>query len=48
METDMHDPDPRDDGTPSPIPDPERKEPDQPVSIEDPGDSDQSEKGGAG
>ncbi|MEK0360802.1 hypothetical protein [Pseudomonas sp. CBC3] len=44
----MHDPDPRGDGTPSPIPDPERKEPDQPVPIEDPGDPDQSEKGGAG
>ncbi|WP_256681178.1 hypothetical protein [Pseudomonas sp. IC_126] len=44
----MHDPDPRDDGTPSPFPDPERKEPDQPVPIEDPDDPDQSEKGGAG
>ncbi len=44
----MHDPDPRDDGTPSPVPVPERKEPDQPVPIEEPGAPDRSEKGGAG
>lgn len=33
----MHDePDPRDDGTPSPIKEPERKEPGSPVPIEEP------------
>lgn len=44
MKTDMH----GDDGTPSPVPVPERKEPDQPVPIEEPGAPDRSEKGGAG
>lgn len=33
----MHEePDPRDDGTPSPIPEPERKEPGKQVPIEEP------------
>ena len=34
----MHDekPDPRDDGTPSPTPEPERKEPGNPVPIDEP------------
>lgn len=33
----MQEPDPRDDGTPSPIPEPERQEPGEPVPIEEPG-----------
>lgn len=34
----MHEPepDPRDDGTPSPIPEPERKDPGNPTPIEEP------------
>lgn len=32
----MKDPDPRDDGTPGPIPTPEREEPGEPVPIEEP------------
>jgi|GEM_PF-2560163 hypothetical protein len=33
----MQKPDPRDDGTPSPLPEPERKEPGEPIPIEEPG-----------
>lgn len=33
----MNEPDPRDDGTPSPIPEPERKEPGEQVPIDEPG-----------
>lgn len=44
----MRDPDPQDDGTPSPIPEPERKEPGEPVPIEEPGKPDCPEKDGAG
>lgn len=33
----MQEPDPRDDGTPSPVPEPERQEPGEPVPIEEPG-----------
>ncbi|GAB6388033.1 hypothetical protein MST27_19360 [Pseudomonas sp. PS1] len=33
----MQEPDPRDDGTPSPVPPPEQKEPGDPVPIEEPG-----------
>lgn len=37
MENDIHDePDPRDDGTPSPVPEAERKEPGNPVPIVEP------------
>ena len=33
----MQEPDPRDDGTPSPLPEPERRDPGEPVPIEEPG-----------
>jgi len=33
----MQEPDPRDDGTPSPVPEPERREPGEPTPIDEPG-----------
>ncbi|EQM76678.1 hypothetical protein [Stutzerimonas stutzeri] len=42
----MQEPDPRDDGTPSPIPEPERKEPGEPLPIEEPGEPGRPEKDG--
>jgi len=39
----MHEPDPRDDGTPSPAPEPERKDPGKPTPIEEPVEPDGSE-----
>ncbi|WP_272876492.1 hypothetical protein [Stutzerimonas stutzeri] len=44
----MQEPDPRDDGTPSPIPEPERKEPGEPLPIEEPGEPDRPGKDGQG
>lgn len=44
----MHEPDPRDDGTPSPIPEPERKDPGNPTPIEEPVEPDGSETGELG
>lgn len=40
----MQEPDPRDDGTPGPIPEPEHKEPGEPVPIEEPGIPDSPEE----
>jgi len=45
-EPNMQEPDPRDDGTPSPIPEPERKEPGEPLPIEEPGEPGRPEKDG--
>lgn len=36
MELKMQEPDPRDDGTPSPVPEPERQDPGEPIPIEEP------------
>ncbi|WP_260523641.1 hypothetical protein [Pseudomonas sp. DNDY-54] len=44
----MHEPDPRDDGTPSPVPEPERKDPGKPTPIEEPAEPDGSETGELG
>lgn len=44
----MHEPDPRDDGTPSPVPEPERKDPGKPTPIEEPVEPDGSETGELG
>ena len=44
----MHEPDPRDDGTPSPVPEPERKDPGTPTPIEEPVEPDGSETGELG
>ncbi len=44
----MHEPDPRDDGTPSPVPEPERKDPGKPTPIEEPIEPDGSETGELG
>lgn len=44
----MHEPDPRDDGTPSSIPEPERKDPGNPTPIEEPVEPDGSETGELG
>ena len=42
----MQEPDPRDDGTPSPIPEPERKEPGEPLPLDEPGEPGRPEKDG--
>lgn len=44
----MHEPDPRDDGTPSPVPEPERKDPGKPTPIEEPIEPEGSETGELG
>ncbi|WP_404437536.1 hypothetical protein [Stutzerimonas chloritidismutans] len=44
----MHEPDPRDDGTPGPVPEPERKDPGTPTPIEEPVEPDGSETGELG
>nr|WP_282579611.1 hypothetical protein [Pseudomonas knackmussii] len=44
----MHEPDPRDDGTPSPVPEPERKDPGKPTPVEEPVEPDGSETGELG